>query len=148
MRSWRLLYSWSPSGASGEEVVRKRDSWFTDHLLMLSRGQHSSALCPHVCLAGQTSIQTAGMAALGSSKISSPVAWNALLLPLCPSASFPNFPTQLNAHLVQEAFPEPQPCPPIHHITFNHCACGSLGYCRAVSHSTGWSFPWYRERAG
>lgn len=33
-----------------------------------------------------------------------PGAWNALLLP--SSVSFLNFPTQLNAHLTQEAFPD------------------------------------------
>lgn len=113
---------------------------------MLSQGQHSSALCLDVCGAGQSSIQTAGMAVPGSSKISSPVAWNALLLSCCPSLSFPNFPSQLNADLIW-GLSWPLPLPTFPPITFNHCAHHSFGSCLTTSHVAGWSFPWYRERA-
>lgn len=40
-----ILWAWRKG------VVDKRESWFTKHLLR-GQGQHSSVLCPHVCLAG------------------------------------------------------------------------------------------------
>ena len=135
------------SGASGEEVVHKRDSWFTDHLFMLSQGQHSSAPCPYACLAGQTSIQTAGMEALGSSKIRSPMPWNALLPPFCSSASFPNSLTQMNARSPHSGgFSWPSALPTAPPTMFHHCAHLLFGSCLAASHITSWSFPWYWER--
>lgn len=147
IRNHQLLCSWSSSEASGEKVAYKSNTWFTDHLFRLSRGQHSLVLCPHVCLACPMSIQTEGMAALGSSKICCPVAWNALLFSICPSVPFLNFPTQPNACLIWEAFPDPHPCSPFPPITLNHCAYHLFGSCLVASCILGWCFPWHRERA-
>ena len=77
------------------------------------------------------------MVVLGSNKISSLVAWDALLLPLGPSASFPSSPNQEHAHFIQEAFPDLQPCPPIPPTTFNNFPHYTLDSCPTVSHITG-----------
>lgn len=57
----------------GEKVVHKRNSWFRDHLLVFSQVQHSSEIYTHLCLAGHTSIQTAGTVVLKAIRNSYPV---------------------------------------------------------------------------
>lgn len=128
MRSCQLLCSWSSSGASGKTVSMKAASDLQATSSCSVRANIPQC-CVHMCASlVQCPSRQKGYGS-GMQQNQPPRAWNARL----PSpVSFLNFPTQLNAHLAQEAFPA-------HHflqsplVTAHH----SFGSCLAASHITG-----------